>query len=1236
MGTISEFIQMHGTLAEELRRYSFPEMATLAGGLLLNSCFHANTLRIEAFLHLAAVCCNGGDMPRRDDLARLLSDGMRQSPLAPHEDPPEDVFVGYVNSDSGGFRVFRGILDSGDFWVERMLNHLETKQELAPIRETVETVVSLLRLSEASAGRVGLERYVSGGGSRATHIELPGERVLSACSQALRFTQDDLRDINVDATKLNEFIFNDEARNRLADENLWHSSLERRPLLATDNGVLVVVPSAIPRAAIRFMAERMTETGLVGILQTLYDTENAGMLVNDVAKHLSVEILSMKQPRIPDGAPLLYPAFGRFDTDKYAILLSLPGSIVGAANEFDGCDFLTSDAAAAISDYVGQCATMLKAQTGASRGLVLLSMAGVGRAMALAFQQWPQHWRLVAAPLPDWLTLARSGDCSAMRLWKFTEHQAAMAEYGIEIPSPSDFMNLYSFWMQNGFRLIPRDVDINLAKCGMTIGCDHALALREASKRGNDIHTVRAHDGRSWVLLSRESPKPAFGEDEPSAIYVDRDALKNGRLIGCSMSSSVMWWVVAPDVAGGPDLKALLYRFWECLINWVNRAALVAPDVIGDVPPAIELNLILPGFADWAGVRHGEAHPPAESPAITENSETARLDLTIREGFLGMLHRPDNDGERALVRAVLQGTAELAGNNLTDAALDSAVDRVVPNRDARFFHVYQTNDLQEVVGEGRSPSPVFIAEEDLSLSHLGVAELVGPLEKHGDLSGRKASVAFLHGLVTKLWERVEKRLEALDRSSVVAAGLSALHETARDAHQWDLTTRAMQGLHQDVQGIHKAIQRRRSDRARSNLATRAMIETAQFACAESGKPLSRADHLAVMGDFTLLIEIAHHCDAIAGGFMKPEILIHPNGEIAVDEEFYQKTVARYWGKRMSDAIDAAATRYESYFEQPPEPSEADDARLATIDAVFTPEYGFSTEYLFRFSDLLSDFSVKQMTAVIRIKEPDMLALLSGCGMTHAEAESFLSRLTLPIRSAWNSDLPTGCGNEDIYPWCFRRQLSLMSRPLVQVSTGPRAWIVSSPGYQTSVRYLLWSIEEARFPLSAFTSEEMLSYWGSVARQRGHAFTQEASDVFRAAGFEVRTEVEMTELGASAADGLGDVDVLAWSPDSGQVFIVECKRLRTASTVREIVQQLARFAGDKEERDSLGRHLRRIDWLAANPSALAEATGIPEDRIRQVSLLVTSYATPMQYFAGIEFPVEQIVPICDLSASIADL
>ena len=61
--------------------------------------------------------------------------------------------------------------------------------------------------------------------------------------------------------------------------------------------------------------------------------------------------------------------------------------------------------------------------------------------------------------------------------------------------------------------------------------------------------------------------------------------------------------------------------------------------------------------------------------------------------------------------------------------------------------------------------------------------------------------------------------------------------------------------------------------------------------------------------------------------------------------------------------------------------------------------------------------------------------------------------------------------------------------------------------------------------------------------------------------------------------LGDIDVLAWD-GSGRAYMVECKNLRFAMTVGEIVDQLNRFRG--EANDELGEHLKRYQWLGQNP------------------------------------------------------
>jgi Restriction endonuclease len=263
-------------------------------------------------------------------------------------------------------------------------------------------------------------------------------------------------------------------------------------------------------------------------------------------------------------------------------------------------------------------------------------------------------------------------------------------------------------------------------------------------------------------------------------------------------------------------------------------------------------------------------------------------------------------------------------------------------------------------------------------------------------------------------------------------------------------------------------------------------------------------------------------------------------------------------------------------------------------------------------------------------------LIQGSGFTLPEANAFLDRFTLPIRSAWDQGLPEGCKPEDVYPWRFRRNLSLLMRPLVEVGKSPRTWYVSATLFRTSLGYILDHLERGAFPERFFTSREMRSYIGRVVHRKGHLFAERVSELFTANGFETRLELEMTQLGASRDEGLGDLDVLAWKRTSGAVYSVECKRLLSALNAREVIQRLEDFRGDKKTKDSLGRHLRRIAWLERHLKVVSKLTDIRLGDIHLTALLITSEIVPMQFFEEMHFPVTQVLALDELEELLRSL
>lgn len=655
-------------------------------------------------------------------------------------------------------------------------------------------------------------------------------------------------------------------------------------------------------------------------------------------------------------------------------------------------------------------------------------------------------------------------------------------------------------------------------------------------------------------------------------------------------------------------------------------------------PRSILLALELPDFEKWA-CHVGNRQPKgSDRLSVESDPETQTIRLRIPEGFLNEFHQAENLAEQHIVRSVIQGAAHLAGQELSSDILDALVLDTV-KAGARYFHVTNVNAVEHVVAEPRRPDPEFIENEDTALLEVGLADLVLAQRPAGvtKITGTEAARKFLHDIVEKIWERIEGRLANLDHRAVVSVCFAALDEVNRDEFRWTLSTRALLSLDEDEPFAQAELQSRLSKLAIASLANRLIIETSQYACpAEGGSVICRADHGLLLAEFELLLRMAAHCDAVGNGFIEPAVTIHPNGEIEVDGSFYEEVFSPYLTKRTDDTIAKAYERYEEFFPRPePEQTPESAQRLANFGKVFAAEYGFRFEILFDLAHAFEEIAVKGNQTCGLINEREFVELLTtGLHLTRGQAGTILKRFSLPVRRAWNLDLPPGLLKSDVFPWRFRRGLSLYAKPLVKLSDPPNSWIVSASHLRIAVRYILENIERGRFPQRHFRSADMKRFIGEIAHKKGHEFAAKVSAAMRGAGLSVQSEVNMTALGAPAAPDLGDVDVLAWDLEAGKVFIVECKRLIEAVTVTEAVQRLEEFKGDPTEADRLTKHLRRVDWLQENPNGIGSITDIPVDRVELVPLLVTSDLVPMQFLKEVKFPAEQFVDFERLAERLA--
>jgi len=1060
--------------------------------------------------------------------------------------------------------------------------------------------------------------------------------------KAVRFKAEQLQSFNILPELLTPFVLTEEHQRAIAGETFGHTSLERYPIIRTGDSWILVMPAAITLAIRRYVVEQMDTHRYLGAFDDMLHQQQKHLFLNDVAGGMKIRPLTLRLPVKPPALQFVQDVVGTFDEGKFVHLVFLRGNIKGIIT--DGVNYMDrfrADLAAALGAYLRDCAHHLSQQVGFGGGLTLMTMGGLGRGAVIDLPVMSNSWGCFFAPLSDLLLLSQTAELSAPRLWRLWQHLQLADQHHLEIANPSGLLNLLAFWKESGFRLFIRDMPLNHPRKLASISCEFGGRLRVPLKQKVDRHACPEHTGAGWIRVCRKEVQPLFGADKNSSIYADFDSARHGILRALVKTQKRNWWVTTSELPRVSSHRGLVYQLWDCVLNWLER---LAPAIERQLPSftfeSIMLSLDFPKLTQWTVGGRQLPSPTHENAFIEVDGTTASIILQIPEGFLSAFNVPTNDAEMELATLIIDGVCRLVGTTFDEKQRLAILNEVFPNSDARYFHFVVTRDLRQMLASHR-PDPEFITDEDASLVQLGLVDEVGRPSNKDRIEGRDACRGFLEKAVTYVWERLESRLKAFNRNSVVIACFRAIDELGLDRKHWNLTARAVLAVQQDKKDALRVACERQMSRDAATLANRLIIETAMYSCPVlGGRNLTQADQGLIQAETRLLVALANHRDALSSGFMKPDVLVFPNGEIQVDEGFYASVMGGYSETRANEMFEAAAEHYDSHFEPEQEDKRGNkrhEDMIRGLQAPFRAEFGISLDQLFEILNHLRRMALKNNASLLEFPEEVFDAFLTRtCGLSVLECRSFLTNFSLPPRGGWNLDLPQGCKESDVWPWKFRRKLSLLLRPLVLVSGPPaKSWLVSPTFLEESIAYLLHCVTEGLLPTEFFHSDEMRTHCGEIVNREGNLFTDEVAGVFAKAGFHTKTCVLMTALGTSKNDGpKGDVDVLAWRSASEPVFVVECKRLRRAATVREVIERLEEFRGGKG--DSLEKHLKRFNWLKTNPGKIAALTGIGVNKLVLESLLVTSETVPMQFFEGLSISKDRVLPVFNLNSFLLQL
>lgn len=1158
-------------------------------------------------MHLCIAECHG----RKTPLASTVGQAFRaigNGRCGRAEDPAEDVFVSNVMSQRGNFRVLEGIWESGGFFLQRIINMMERMPVGQPFQRFADSVYALLKVSDAVCERAGMHRNQKGNARPETAIPAKVLERLPKIRGLVRFSETELQALGVDPAHLAPFIFDPDQREALGGETIAHTSLERRPLAWDDDDVIVLLPSAISATLRRAFVERFG-TG-----------RNQPVCASELAREYGE--LFARTPLLGDraGAPVRFmpSEHGWFaslawevDRGRHLHLLffadPLEGFEDGLAGEFSAFNALADPTDEAIEPAYQHA----RESPGFQDGLTLLIGCGIGRNVSLWLNNTKRDsWRLETISAPDFWTLSWTPKMKPLDLWRIFAARDALAKRGLGLQNANGLLNLVAWSRQLAGHLVPHaDIPDDWDGGGQVmIEQNSLLGLRGEVASTWDVHAEQDQDGQWWPVRRAELPLLPGGAPEP--VYaIESDG--RPRFAVC-LTRKRTWWaeLVMPADSDGE----IAHQRWKMITTWLGRAAPVIDARIPNLPTGAIL---------WRArfEADGASVDPSAAPlGSAEARESVRLacdvparaiELTFDPQFSQALFHVENIAEQALVETLLAGAIELSGQPLTTDLREAAKREIVPDVHARQSHVFMAQTFRDYIDALRDANPTTISKYDDAYIKIGLGWRVRAPEEGGEVLGKVACIDFLNRLVSNLEEELCQSLKRFNRRHVVEALLDNYEQAAAQKDWWRRTASALMALHSDQAGVLEAMAQNEYKLNGVSQSTRIVIEAALCESPAAGGMMpGDLDQTRLMALASTLFAIGGWSDSIRWDVMTPRLIVRPLGDVHVHADYFDAVVDPFAKAASDQRFHDAASSYASNLEEPAGVATDEVEGLQEFSAAWEAEFGVSIDAMRLYLDELEDHGIELQKPVFPMRKSELDGLMDGA----SAARTITAMLLLEHRGAWRI-VPDSFRAADWHPWRFRRRLSVLRRPLVQVSEDADPMILVCPGLvREAFGYTLSNYYRGDYP-DWQLGPAMLVWRGRSRAKLGLEFNAQVAAALEALGWQVEREIRLTKLLRKALDrNYGDIDVLASDPATERILIIECKDVQYKKTPGELAEQLSDFRGElmsNGKPDLLKKHLDRVAVVQEHVSEACKFLGMPQGS-RVESHLVFKNPVPMQF------------------------
>lgn len=1197
-----------------VRAFNPISSAMCVAGMLTCPELAANSYRLEKLVEHVLLEGVGNKRANAKDLTRLFT-LLGELGYGPMEDPAEDVFVSLVHFEGRNYRVFEGLWEANAFHLQRLLNVVSTMPDEGPFDDLRRQISSLLGLSEQVAERRGLHRYSCGAEYPVQH--LPREHAAEAArlGRSVEFTPEELRVSGIDPVSLDAFSQSVQTL-RATYQGGDVSELWRLPLIKHLRGVFLALPANVSTAIRLRIIEFAKGAGQINTLLVKLAQEYTA-LIQDIpllggSSHAPLALrphdgcISGECVQEVDTGRFIHYLFIMDDFEQFRSHGFLSMSPTFIAN--------TPRVQKRLTDVVSE----FSSRPGFREGLTIIVVCGWGRGLGMeTLESGNKDWIVDGISIEQMETLSWSRDIRPLHLFRLFHHVEELEARGIHLANANGLLNLYSVAIDQGFHLAPHDAISptmvqDSGELTLIVRSNALLDTRRQVASRLDVH-VATPPGDNAILLRRYILNSFFQSDDELPLYASTQEAASGILRSVYEGDWLSVWLTCQtDSAASSDSQ---FRFWDGFSRWL---AAVVPTIEQAVAGYTPIELVwhiqyeMPAGADAMRQCRGKSAAQLYDQITTRvDRERMRVLTIVPWEVYGSFNDPRNYAEQAVLRSLVEGVAQCMGGEL-DAS--KTVSMAVRSEDARHFHLLEAQEFGDYLADKIPRYPFLLEPFDDSLCRLGIAGRINAASAGDVILGIGESTKALNSVVDSIWNDVRSMLRKLDRVATIEKFMLNILSNNRQIREWEKTIRAVLALSADRDDAMRTAATRIFRHNVTGSACRYAVEMAMCECLEEGGEEPGELELArLIAHIQLICQYGGWSDGMLHGVIPAEIRISALGLLMISGEFYDDVVEPYGYGLQSDRLMIQAAGYESLFNPTDAAKPMADTTGQEFLDVWREEFGFTIDEARSFMDEIEDRAIQEGVPLVRISRADLIELASK-HMPEESASRLIGEFTLHHRRAWDEP-PEQYTDKDIVPWRFKRRLSLVHRPIVELNPAGGGECICSPELlRQGVALRVSRTYYAEYDDSSFSSPQMRSWVGTRRHELGHEFTRAMADVLEAAGWCTRLEITPSGiLGQKLDVDYGDVDILGWKPESARVLVIECKNLFVAKTPSEIARQLADFRGQQDQQgkpDRLLRHLNRVALLRRHKEKVATFVGL--DEIELESVLVFSNPVPIGF------------------------